>query len=129
MPRVGKKTTEPQAGERPWQEVSREVTAFGLAWIDALLAEPDERDRAAAAYSEARARLRESRMPASIDRLSALFRLAPFDEDVLLLLLHAQLSGRPKQVTPQAAQTAFGIQSDEAFAKSWDRLAPDAPLR
>jgi hypothetical protein len=53
----------------------------------------------------------------------------PFDEDLLLLALHSQLNARPKQVTPQAAQAAFGIHGDEALAKSWERLGPSAPLR
>ena len=53
----------------------------------------------------------------------------PFDEDLLLLALHSQLNARPKQVTPQAAQAAFGIHGDEALARLWERLGPGAPLR
>ena len=105
--------------------------ALGLAWIGALIAEPGSTDvaSAAAAYQDARARLRESQTPASIDRLSAAFGLTPFDEDLLLLALHSQLNARPKQVTPQAAQAAFGIHGDEALARLWERLGPGAPLR
>jgi hypothetical protein len=126
MTRAGKKSMRPELDIQ-----SPGAIALGLAWIGALIAEPGSNDvaSAAAAYQEARARLRESQTPASIDRLSASFRLTPFDEDLLLLALHSQLNARPKHVTPQAAQAAFGIHGDEALAKSWERLGPSAPLR
>ena len=61
----------------------------------------------AAAYQAARERMREGGAPAAIDRLSRLFHLSPFDEDVLLLALSAQLHGKPKQATAQVARSLF----------------------
>src|SRR3954470_20138719 len=126
---TAEKITSPDAGDRSPAEVSQDVTALGLEWIDALLAKRESVDDAAAKYREARAGLIDRRMPAGIDRVSALFRLAPFDEDLLLLLLHALRHGRPKPVTPQVAQAELGIRGGEALARSWERLAPNAPLR
>lgn len=122
--------TQRQADAQP-PEQPQEALTHGLAWIAGLLGESEGADvtALAAVHQEARARLRERRTPAPIDRLSALFGLAPFDEDLLLLLLHAQRHGRPKQVTPQAAQTLFGVAAGEVLWRSWDRLAPGAPLR
>jgi ATPase family protein associated with various cellular activities (AAA)/winged helix domain-containing protein len=115
-------------GEAPWQAQNAEAMSLGFAWLGALLAESDA-GRAADTYQTHRARMRESGSPANIDRLSALFRLAPFDEDVLLLALSSQLHGRPKQVTPQLARSAFCGGSPEADWKLWERLSPQAPLR
>ena len=132
MPLAASNTVEKEPDERPWQDQSREALMLGLDWISALLADPSNKETASAAakqYDEARARLREKKAHASMDRLSALFHLSPFDEDLLLLALHAQLKALPKQATPQAVQAAFGIQGNEALVKSWERLAPHAPLR
>ena len=122
--------TKGAADERPWREANLDAMALGLAWIGAALADPGGEDasRAANDYRAARNRMRESGSPATVDRLSALFQLAPFDEDLLLLALHAQLRAQPK-VTAQTAQTTLDIRGGEALARSWERLAPDAPLR
>jgi hypothetical protein len=131
MTRVGKKTIEMAAEERPWQERNLEVMSLGFAWIGALVGEAGGKGAADAekAYQDARAGLRENQSPAAMDRLSALFRLSPFDEDLLLLALHAHLSARPKRVTPHVTQSTLALCGSESLAKSWDRLAPTAPLR
>ena len=116
---------------RPWQERNLEAMCLGLAWIGARVAGASGEDTApmAASYHDARRRLRDQQDPANMDRLSALFQLTPFDEDVLLLCLNAQLSGQPRQVTPQIAQALFDIQTLDLSIKAWERLAPTAPLR
>ena len=73
--------------------------------------------------------MRDAGLPSAIDRLSLRFRLAPFDEDLLLLSLSSQLHGRPHRVTMQAVRDIFGITNDEAAARLWDRLAVAGPLR
>jgi len=114
-----------------WPQDNLNVMTLGLKWIGALFVEPAEADAAGAAtlYQDARARMRDADAPAAIDRLSALFRLAPFDEDMLLLALSAALHGRPKHASPQAARALLKASSDEALTKLWERLAPHAPLR
>jgi hypothetical protein len=114
-----------------WRDDNLGVMSLGLQWIAALFSDSAAVDAAtaAAAYREARERMRVGGAPAAIDRLSALFRLAPFDEDVLLLALSAQLHGRPKHASPQAARALLSADADEAMARLWQRLAPQAPLR
>jgi ATP-dependent 26S proteasome regulatory subunit len=117
--------------EQPWREQNLGVVSLGFAWIAALLSE--NRDASAAetatAYQDARTRMRDAGMPAAIDRLSLRFRLAPFDEDLLLLALSSQLHGRPDRVTMQVARDVYGITRDDAAARLWDRLAPAGRLR
>jgi len=115
--------------EQPWRERNLGVISLGFAWIAALLSENREGSAAAAAYQEARTRMRDAGMPAAIDRLSLRFHLAPFDEDLLLLALSSQLHGRPYRVTMQVARDVYGIAGDDASARLWDRLASAAPLR
>jgi hypothetical protein len=117
--------------EQPWRERNLGVISLGFAWIDALLSENREASAAdaSAAYQEARNRMRDAGMPAAIDRLSLRFRLAPFDEDLLLHSLSSQLHGRPHRVTMQVARDVYGMAGDDAAARLWDRLAADAPLR
>jgi hypothetical protein len=133
MARSGKKVMDEALAPdgRPWQERNLEAMCLGLAWIGARVAGANGEDAApmAASYHEARRRLRDQQTPANIDRLSALFQLTPFDEDMLLLCLNAQLSGQPRQVTPQIAQALFNIQNLDLSVKAWERLAPTAPLR
>ena len=114
-----------------WSQDNLEVMTLGLGWVDARVSGTDGQANGdhAVAYQRARNRMREAGLPAAIDMLSALFQLSPFDEDLLLLTLAAQLHGRPKQVAPQLAQTILGLDTDEAAAKLWERLAPHAPLR
>src|SRR5262249_3519050 len=96
--------------DAPWSDSNLEVMTLGFACVASVLTGPGGLDGAkAGAYHQARARLRARDVPAAIDRLSALFGLSPFDEDLLLFALSAQLHGRPKQVTPQAASTLLGI--------------------
>lgn len=119
------------ADKRSWRERNDEVMRLGLGWIGARLSGAGSGEAApmAAAYQDVRGRLRSEENPAGIDRLSALFDLTPFDEDLLLLCLHAQLEGEPRQVTPQAVQALLDIGGFDLSAKSWERLAPSAPLR
>jgi hypothetical protein len=116
---------------RAWQAGNLAAMTLGFRWIAALHPESGTSDAgaAAAAYQDARAKMRDSGAPAAIDRLSALFQLSPFDEDVLLLTLAAQLHGQPRHVTVQLVRNFFGVDGDEAAAKIWERLAPHAPLR
>lgn len=117
------------ADTRPWRERNDEVIRLGLAWIGARLSGSEEAGKLAAAYHEARQSLHGEQGPAGIDRLSALFQLTPFDEDLLLLCLHAQLEGEPGQVTPQMIQALLDIGGFDLSTKAWERLAPSAPLR
>ncbi|MGO4831392.1 ATP-binding protein, partial [Rhizobiaceae sp. 2RAB30] len=93
-------------------------------------------------YEEARKVMIEDGEPAAIDRVSALFQLSPFEEDVLLLALARQLRasfaslyvkfhGRATldHATPHLATVLFAGAGPEAEAEAWDRLSPDAPLR
>ena len=122
MTRAGKKETarrsEPNGRGR---ERNLKVMTLGLAWIGALLAEPGGEDAAgaAAAYQEARARhAREPDARPAIDRLSALFRLSPFDEDLLLLALSAQLHGTAEAGNPASgAGDSSALDGDEALGK------------
>jgi hypothetical protein len=133
MPRARKKDVEPARDTNitPWEQRNLDVMGLAFAWIDALLAEPGSAAAAsaAAACQAARSAMRESNAPAAMDRLSVLLGLSPFDEDVLILALSAQLRGTPKQATPQLARSLFAGQSAEADAKLWERLGPRAPLR
>ena len=54
----------------------------------------EAREEARRAYNGARATLRQAGQPAAIDVLSAVFSLAPFDEDVLLLAVAPRLETR-----------------------------------
>jgi hypothetical protein len=133
MPAAANATTQAAsaADQRPGPDRNLEVMISGLGWIDTLLADTTDNGSppSARAYQDARAEMRENAVPARIDQLSSLFLLSPFDEDLLLLALHSQLNGRPKQVTLQLAQSIFSVHGDEAVARSWERLGPNAPLR
>jgi ATPase family associated with various cellular activities (AAA) len=121
-----------EAEDLSWHDDNAKVMSLGLRWTAALQTEQSAADIAshAAAYATARQRMRDQGQAAAIDQLSLLFRMAPFDEDVLLLALSSQLAGKPKQLTAQVAQTWLGIENnDEALARLWERLAPHAPLR
>lgn len=119
------------ADMRSWKEHNDEVLRLGLAWIGARLSNSDREAamQLAGSYQEARRKLRDEDTPAALDRLSALFQLTPFDEDLLLLCLHAQLEGEPRPVTLQTAQALFEIGGFDLAAKAWERLSPAAPLR
>lgn len=121
----------PAADMRSWKERNAEVLRLGLAWIGARLSNVDKEAaaRLAEGYQTARRQLRDEKTPAALDRLSAFFQLTPFDEDLLLLCLHAQLEGEPSQVTPQTAQALFEIGGFDLSVKAWERLSPAAPLR
>ncbi len=118
--------------EQSWRDDNARVMSFGLRWAAALQSEQggDDVASAAAAYATSRQRMQDQGHAAAIDRLSQLFHLAPFDEDMLLLALSSQRSGKPKQLTVQLAHSLLGIaNNDEALARFWERLAPYAPLR
>jgi ATPase family associated with various cellular activities (AAA) len=119
--------TEPAAPlVEPWQERNATLMALGLQWIAAR--ETGEGD--SAAYHDMRLQMRKQGEAAAIDRLSDLLGLAPFDEDLLLIALSAQLTGTPKQVTVKTAQSLLGLADhDAALAEVWDRMSPHQPLR
>lgn len=127
MPRTEAAT----ADRRSWKERNDEVLRLGLAWIGARLSKADRETatQLAGSYQEARRKLCDEETPSSLDRLSAFFQLTPFDEDLLLLCLHAQLEGEPRQVTPQAALALFEIGGFDLAVKAWERLSPAAALR
>src|ERR1700761_6096411 len=100
----------PDAGaDLSWHSRNMRAVTAGLDWIGLVTAQNSDVSAEAAsnAYQAARAEMRDAGAPAAIDRLSALFRLAPFDEDVLLLALSSQLYGRPKVVTPQSIRATL----------------------
>ena len=127
----------------------RDAIALGLDWVRGLVevaragrGSPDSPEAARRAYDEAREAARECGEPAPIDRLSALFRLAPFDEDLLLLAVapqqeaslgafYAELHDRAgaTHATPDLALKLLARAGEEARRLAWARLAPDAPLR
>ena len=97
---------------------------------------------ARAAYETARAELSAAGRESAIDQLSALFGLAPADEDLLLLALapraeaafqalygyaHDRLS--ITEATPHLARALLAPDGGEAWRRLLARLAPDAPLR
>lgn len=155
-----KPAREPETDQPTWHERNRLAIEAGLAWIVALLddrlasthlphetdagvASPSPAARAArSAYERAREEMLEAGEAASIDRVSALFRLSPFEEDVLLLALapllraslaslYAQIHGRAAldHATPHLAMALFAATGPEGEARAWERLSPDAPLR
>ncbi|MGE0257398.1 MAG: ATP-binding protein [Alphaproteobacteria bacterium] len=98
--------------------------------------------RARAAYEQTRAGMREALEPAQLDRVSALFQLAPFDEDVLLLALaprldagfsvlfsHAHDRFEVCSPTPHLAIRLFAPRHPEAVHLAQSRFSPAAPLR
>jgi hypothetical protein len=93
------------------------------------------------AYEAVCTAMREAGEPAAIDRLSALFGLAPFDEDVLLLALAPRLEAGFQalygyahdrlalgRATPHLALAMLARTADAA-SEARDRLRPSAPLR
>jgi ATPase family protein associated with various cellular activities (AAA)/winged helix domain-containing protein len=94
------------------------------------------------AYEAARTAMAEAREPAQIDRLSAIFQLAPFDEDVLLLALAPRLEAGFTALCSYAhdrlsinaptlhlALQLFAVGSVEATRLARARLSPTRPLR
>jgi hypothetical protein len=139
-----------------WRDSNGLAMGAGFAWIASLLddhaqtsagAEHKDAKRpptlaARAAYEQARKTMLEAGEPAAIDRVSALFQLSPFEEDVLLLALapqlladfaslYAQFHGRAAldRATPHLAAVLLAGDGAEATALAWQRLSPDAPLR
>ena len=142
-------STETIAHERDWQERNHEAVRLGLAWLRVLLDDHPEELRPGAskparaarkAYDKARADLLEAKQPARIDRLSATFRLAPFDEDVLLLALAPRLEaefstlferaqGRVSRSAPTMHLALALFRGDEGGRLAQARFGPAAPLR
>jgi len=98
-------------------------------------------ERARGAYLGARAAMREGGEPAAVDRLSELFGLAPFDEDVLLLATAPHLEAAFQalfgyahdrmalgRATPHLALALLASEPG-ARAAAQERLGPGAPLR
>lgn len=118
-----------QPKQLSWREQNVHVMALGMAWLDVLQVEGVGADVARSEYDQARETMRAANSPAALDRLSQLFALSPFDEDLLLLLLHAQHKGTPKQVIPHVALDQLVSSSADSHAMAWTRLGPYAPLR
>jgi hypothetical protein len=146
-----------------WRQANAEAMAAGLEWLARRLRDaaargaeaPDDvalRDLIAApetgplppdparlTWEARRAEMADAGAPAAIDRLSRLFALSPFDEDVLLLALapHASagfegLMARLQGVgapTRHLALALFAGSEPGARDLARARLAPDAPLR
>src|SRR5918993_4689458 len=85
------------AAAADWPEQNFAVLRLGLDWLgtrlaDAPSAPPSAATRAALqAYEGARTSLSRTPRCSQLDRLSTVFGLAPFDEDVLLLALAPRL--------------------------------------
>ena len=104
---------------------------------------PSEATRTARdAYEGARAAMVDAREPAQIDRLSAVFGLAPFDEDVLLLTLAPSLEAgfapligyahdrlHISAPTPHLALALFAGDSLDSARRARAHFSPAAPLR
>jgi hypothetical protein len=104
---------------------------------------PSEASRLARdAYESARATMTKTREPSQIDRLSAIFQLAPFDEDVLLLALAPRLEAGFTALcgyahdrlsinapTLHLALQLLAVGSVEATRLARARLSPAQPLR
>lgn len=101
----------------------------------------DNAVRARDRYDAARAALKEEGEPAAIDHVSALFGLAPFDEDVLLAAMAPRIDAAFKALcgyahdrfdltcaTPHLVMDFFATEPD-ARARAWERLSPATPLR
>lgn len=132
------------ADGEPRFEANLSAIELGLRWLQSLLGEAagTEVGIAREAYDNRRRQLIEREEPAQIDRLSQLFGLSPFDEDLLLLALAPQLrssfatlyshaNGRASvaAATPHLALSLLGAVGIEAEARIWQRLSPTAPLR
>jgi hypothetical protein len=131
-----------------WRERNRAVIAAGLHWVRLLVEALDRSSDPAAepaagvaraAFDDGRSALRAAGAPAAIDRLSMLFGLAPFDEDVLILALaprvdltvsalYARVHGRPSAVHATAGLALAALAAGDRLA-GLARLAPAAPLR
>ncbi|MGB3866315.1 MAG: ATP-binding protein [Xanthobacteraceae bacterium] len=133
----------PADGE-PRFEANLSAIDLGFRWLQSLLDKTPgpEAGIAREAYVDRRRRLIEQGEPTQIDRLSRLFGLSPFDEDLLLLALAPQLrsgfatlygraNGRASATaaTPHLAISLLGDVGIEAEARVWQRLSPTAPLR
>jgi hypothetical protein len=97
---------------------------------------------ARAQYESERAALRAEGTPSAVDRLSTIFRLAPFDEDCLLLAAaprldatfiglfrHAHGSTSGVSATPHLAIALLADAGSDAVRLAHTRLSPMAPLR
>jgi len=90
-----------------WISANEAIIDLGLAWLDQRLsgeAGSDDYD----AYLEARRALSSAAPPFALDRLSAIFGLSPFEEDVLLIALAPALDGAfgPRYAAAQGRLTA-----------------------
>jgi hypothetical protein len=139
-----------------WVDENREVLQLGLAWLHGLIADHQARDdrqagpfspsattqAARRTYDAARQEMREAGEPARIDRLAHIFQLAPFDEDILLLLfaryydagVTAALETAPacahsQGATPRMAVALFAPGGIEAAGLAHARLSPVEALR
>jgi hypothetical protein len=115
-----------------WPSRNRAVLDHGLAWLRALLAGEDA-SGTRTAYEAARAAMRATAAPAEIDRISRIFRLAPFDEDCLLLAAAGFIDreiARPIGAVSAGVALALLTGGDaQAWQHGFTRLGPAAPLR
>jgi hypothetical protein len=113
-----------------------------LAWAHARVDGAPGAATAALALAELRSDRRDEGTPEPIDRLSELFGLTPFDEDLLLLVFAAQrdaaLGSRIRarsealgadRLTPQFALALLAGDNPQTAAQAWTRLGVSAPLR
>jgi hypothetical protein len=152
-------TRQADAPEIQWEDRNYETIRLGIAWQQSLLRDlvrcvsesraeglptaltpSRETLEARKAYEGARAAMIEALQPARIDRLAAIFGLAPFDEDVILLALAPridadfaslieQAQGRPARIapTPQLSLTLFAGVNGARLGHG--RFVASAPLR
>jgi hypothetical protein len=129
----------PTAADREdWCAANEACNALGFAWLDRRLA-GEAAIEARAAWHAARDDMAGT--PCALDRLSQLFELAPFDEDVLLVALafahdgsfgvrFAAAQGRAGACPPTPHLLALLLFNSHALpAAALQRLAGTAPLR
>jgi hypothetical protein len=126
------------------------VVELGMAWLTALLqartspapASGAEQSAASArmAYDAERDRLRRDGLPVAFDRLSAMFGLSPFEEDICLLAMAARVDetvaalfgsrgGGPSHPPLHLALRLFSGMRGEAALAAHLCFGPAAPLR
>jgi hypothetical protein len=115
-----------------WASSNQIALDLGLTWLRTLLAGEDAGHHREA-YDLARAAMRDAGTPASIDMVSRIFRLAPFDEDCLLLAAAPFLDSdtlRPIGATSaRIALALFAGADKQAWRLGFARLGPSGPLR
>jgi len=90
-----------------WISANEAIIDLGLAWLDQRLS-GEEGSEEHGAYLSARSALSNVGPPFALDRLSTIFGLSPFEEDVLLVALAPALDGTfgPRYAAAQGRLTA-----------------------